>query len=227
MSWATVVALTSKKETNVVQKLNNKWTDINTPLTFLSKYDIFQAVNTCIISVIAKIVSDYAIFLIDISWCDFNEFYLLKYPHKHQLIEKYSIKNFRKTFNVCNEDILYNDQNLANIQCDIKLKFNVQDIYTNTIEFYKPLHQSRSPVILYKISFMFLEYHIKHLFEIKTLDNFINFLDEIYKKSTIKLNKHAIEHQNKKKQINEIWIIWRKVFGLKFVYKYAKTMTNY
>lgn len=206
-------------------KSNNKWNDDDTPIKFLSIDIIVSVLQRHFIATLSNLIGEYAIFLCDLSWCNLDVFYLLKPKHS----DKVCVQNLPETFGIDGGDNPYiNDPSM---KCEISIISKIetaidekQFLFVNDIVFFK---QDNSNQWNYKISLQFLECHIGSLVRITKYEDFVVFLEKIYKISSEKINFDVIAHENKETKLKEVWEIWKKIFGPRFVYHHIKSLTEF
>ena len=79
----------------------------------------------------------------------------------------------------------------------------------------------------YDVALVFYKSHIKHLAKINNYDDFVTFLEQIYEESL--LNSHAMSRYDKdrERKLVELWDIWTKIFGPKYVFDNLKELIEY
>jgi hypothetical protein len=233
--WASIAAKNKEqhKDQNKEQKSNNSspkykennWTDINTLITFLSKQVIVTIAESYLITHMADIVGDYAVFSLDLTWCDLDMCKRLNFIKKNKT-DKEFVQDLSKKFDViCGDNPFINDPLMW---CEIEMRNVIElsisesiPIYYNEVTFYKERNNS---MWCYKVSLDFLRNQIRSLVKINNYEEFVLWIEQIYKENP-RLNRLVMEHRNKTRKLKEIFEIWTKIFRPRLVYDNLKNLT--
>ncbi len=233
MSW---IAVTAKKKVHLYQKKYNKWTH-DTSIKFLSKYEMLPTLNQYLLLELSDIVSEYAIFYLDLAWCNIDQFYTLYPPqlsrgeHVNDLLKMFVIDGEQKEF-INNLNLLFT--NYYVLECYIfinKFEKNNKIQYENCITFGHHGHKK-----IYDIRFKFIERHIEDLLKINSFEKFVLFLEENYKNEKVYLcgnyeYKYMEEYQcgchYDEIKLKIIWELWRKIIGPRIVFHNLERVTEY
>lgn len=232
MSWAAITARKPEADCkNVVTfckvskepKSNNKWTDVDTCIKFLPKNAIISVLQPFFFLALADLISEYAVFFLDLSLWDLDECYRLK-PSKKECVQ-----DLPKTFGIDGGNSRYiNDPSM---RCEIEMTSAVelsvdetQPKFINEILFY---NKGIFGMWSYKISLEFLKNHIVSLIKIDNFEDFVSFLKDIFEKNKKRLNPHAIEHRHSHAKFREMWEVWRKIFGPRIIYYNLRNLAEF
>lgn len=212
----------------------SSWTDIDTPINFLSKDIIISVLQKYLITELAELISEFAMFFLDLTQFDLDKCYQLKSKPS----EKHYMDNLVNKFGINRRKFPYNNM-YSSIKCEIATKKiidltidNKQYLFDNEILFFQ--HKSKSKTkfvnrVTCKISLQFLACHIEYIVKITNYEDFIIFLEKIYKESAGRLNTHIINYKNKNKErkLKELWEVWTKIFGPRFIYLNLQSLTEF
>lgn len=241
MSWAKLAA---KNPSNIdnpegkePQYAPTKWTNVFTPISFPLISEIANIVKGFLNQDTTTIVVEYVAFSHGLTWCNLNVCHQERKDPRNRWyathsfdIGKCSVSDLPGRFGI--------DPVKHKYLCGFKVcqiiflceyipttnnKYIIKHI--NTILFANTLNDIKTGSD-YTIQLEFFGSHIQSLVKINSCDKFVAFLEQICETNP-KLNQHTMTHDNKKQKIEQLWDIWKHIFGPKIVFDNLKKLTEY
>jgi hypothetical protein len=241
MSWAKIASKNPSKiddsDGKVAQYVSTMWNNVYKPVALSSPSQIIDRIKDFFVNDIAGLIGEYAVFNLDLSWCNLDMCYQQKInPKNRWYVDKKSDRgnvlintsDLEKKFMIdpVKRAFILNRFKVCQIVMEQSYYDGVVTKYTNTIIF----ANNRNDIIMqprYQIEFEFLQVDLMDLIKTDNYEDFVTLIYEMYYSADGHLNNHSMTHKDKERKFGELWEFWRKVFAPKFVFNNLETLTKY